>query len=494
MRISPRWLAMVVFAAARAHADLPSNGERIRQHDYTIDLAQTPVIAGTRVSGLAGAYVAVGEGVDGIAQNPAAVSLRTPWSTDHLDYDLGLGVTLAATLARSDVFNSGHRTVVNPKSLEDLTFLSLAGNLQLGRWGFGLSSDIQQYSLDRAANSDPTLQRDRLLARFAITDATLGYAFWDGQLLVGVGTRWAALNVLNSNAPPGIQEDLFQALGFGFEAGVLLRPNDSQFRIGATVRSDVRAKASLTSSVRTVYEGDPENELYLPDSVELPWELSVGFAYQIGERPFNPRWLDPNAELEPTRRFLDWRRRERERLRAQRRARALREGKDAEAALHALDAELSTEGALDNEYWEQAKRELSQRLKARYAKLGRFHVLLTSSLRVIGALDNAVGVESFLERTVQRSGTHVSLSPRLGFETEAIPNWLRLRVGTYIEPTRFPDNPGRGRTHWTAGFDQRLFPWEVFGLWAEGSIWKVSGSVDVSREYFSWGVAIGMWH
>ncbi len=494
MRRAPRWLLAALFAAANANAELAANGQRIRQHDYTIDLAQTPVIAGTRVSGLAGAYVAVGEGVDGIAQNPGAVSLRTPWSTDHLDYDLGLGVTLASTLARSDVFNSGHRTRVRKNGLEDLAFLTLAGNLQLGHWGFGLSSDFQQYSLDRSPNSDPALQRDRLVARFAITDATLGYGFLDGQLLVGIGTRWAALNVLNANAPPGVQEDLFEAIGVGLETGVLLRPNGSQFRFGITVRSSVHANASPTSSVRIVYEGDPDNELYLPDSVELPWELNVGFAYQIGKRPFNPRWIDPSVELEPTRRYLDWRRRERERKRARTRVEANRAGKAQDEALRAVDAELSTQAALDDEYWKQAQRELGRRLKARYARMGRFHVLLTTSVRVIGALEGAVGVESFLERTVQRSGTRVSVSPRLGLETEAIPNWLRLRVGTYIEPTRFPDNPSDSRTHWTAGFDQRLFPWEVFGLWAEGSIWKVSGSVDVSREYLSWGVAIGMWH
>jgi hypothetical protein len=71
---------------------------------------------------------------------------------------------------------------------------------------------------------------------------------------------------------------------------------------------------------------------------------------------------------------------------------------------------------------------------------------------------------------------------------------LRLRAGSYIEPTRFVDNPHGGRAHATFGLDQRLFQWEVFGLWSEGSTWRASGSLDVAREYFSWGVAIGMWH
>jgi hypothetical protein len=494
VRRGARWAAAMTLLTAPARADLVGNGQPIRQHDYAIDLAQTPVIAGSRVTGLAGAYVAVGEGVDGIAQNPGAVALRTAWSADHVDYDLGLGVSLASTLTRSDIFNSGHRTLIPLNDLEDLTFLNLAGNLQIGLWGFGLSTDLQQYSLNRSPKGGPELQQDRLIARFAITHATFGYGFMDGQLLIGTGARWSALDVLNDNAPPGAQSNLFEATGVGFEAGVLVRPNDAQFRLGACIRSEVRAKASPSSSVRVVYAGDPDNELYLPDTVVLPWELNLGFAVQLGKRPFNARWLDPDTELEPTRRYLEWRRSERERKRVQKRAEANRKGRDPDAAVRALDAELSSESALDAEYWDQAQRELSRRLSSRYQSMKRFHVLLSSSLRVIGALGDAVGVESFLERKVQRSGAQVSYSPRLGVETEAIPNWLRLRAGTYIEPTRFPDNSNGSRTHWTAGFDQRLFPWEVFGLWAEGSIWKIGGSIDVSREYLSWGVTIGMWH
>jgi hypothetical protein len=107
---------------------------------------------------------------------------------------------------------------------------------------------------------------------------------------------------------------------------------------------------------------------------------------------------------------------------------------------------------------------------------------------------DALGVESFIERTVQRSGHEASWSPRVGVETEAIPNWTRLRAGTYLEPSRFETNPRGARAHGTLGFEQRLFPWEVFGLLPEGSIFRVSGCIDVAQAYFTWGIAIGMWH
>ncbi|HET9958194.1 MAG TPA: hypothetical protein VFQ61_27050 [Polyangiaceae bacterium] len=475
---------------AQAGAQLPGNGERIRTHDYAIDLAQTAVLAGTRATGLAGAYVALGEGIDGTARNPAAVALRAPYSYDHLDYDLGVGVTLSSALAGSDVFNSGRRTVVSQNGEEALVFVNLAGTLQLGRWGFAISTDIQEYSLDRSTARTPNLQQDRLQARFAVTHGMIGYAFHQGELLVGLGIRTTALSVTNANAPQGADESLFNSQGQGFEAGILLRPNLSQYRIGVSLRSAVTARASPEAR-QLVYAGDPENELFLPKRVALPWELDVGYALQIGPRPLNPRWLDPRQELEPLRRYFAWRERERER---RRRAAALDPEPGRETAQRALEAELSTEAALDALELGRAEKELHARLRARYEGMERFHLLITGSLDILGPVEDAVGVESFLERSVQRSGTRVTFSPRLGLETEVIPNYTRFRAGAYIEPSRFPNNPHAERFHWTLGLDQRVLPWEVFGLWPEGSIWRVSGSLDMSRDYLSWGVALGMWH
>jgi hypothetical protein len=34
----------------------------------------------------------------------------------------------------------------------------------------------------------------------------------------------------------------------------------------------------------------------------------------------------------------------------------------------------------------------------------------------------------------------------------------------------------------------------VFGLVADDTTWRVGGSVDISRAYFSWGVTAGLWH
>src|SRR5215510_2177548 len=89
---------------------LGENGEAIATSAYSIDLYQGPVLAGNRVMGLSGAYVALAEDVDGNLQNPAAPAMRPFFSVDYFDYWLGLGLTFPGRLASIDFFNSGSQT------------------------------------------------------------------------------------------------------------------------------------------------------------------------------------------------------------------------------------------------------------------------------------------------------------------------------------------------------------------------------------------------
>jgi hypothetical protein len=112
---------------------------------------------------------------------------------------------------------------------------------------------------------------------------------------------------------------------------------------------------------------------------------------------------------------------------------------------------------------------------------------------ISGSVKNAVGIESMLNRAVQRSGEHDTVSPHIGLESEPIPHWLRLRCGSYLEPSRFDSNRKGARLHATFGFDQKIFPWDVFGAFPEDTEWRVGGSLDASRSYLGWGVSIGVW-
>lgn len=486
-------LLSALAAPGIARAELPASGARIRTHDYAIDLSQTPVLSSTRVTGLGGAFVAIGEGLDGTAQNPAAAAFRSPWSRDHFDYELGLGFMTSKSVSNSDLFNSGRRVRETTED-ERFVFVNVALALQFGRWGFAVTTDLQEYALEHGVAPAGGRVAERLVAEFSVTHAIAAYAFHDNQILIGAGQRSIALDVVNDSDGSGSGSELFGAFGLGFEAGLLIRPNDRPFRIGASVRSSVTAEASPSSRERILYDEDPDSALFLPDRVTLPWSVNAGLALQLGPRPLNPRFIDPLFELEELDRFLAYRERERERRRDLERRRARTAGLDPEAAVRSLDAELDAEATLDALHRERAARALDRKLEARYRALSRHHVLLTASLEVLGPVNDAVGIEAFLERRVQRSGRRPSLSPRFGVETEPIPNFLKLRAGTYLEPTRFDDNPDGSRLHATLGLDQRLLEWNVFGAFPDRSVFRVSGSIDVARDYFSWGAGVGVWH
>jgi len=485
-------LGALLFAAGAVHAQLPADGQRITNNHYGIDLFQGPVLASTRVTGLAGAFVAIGEGVEGNTQNPAAPAVRVPWSNSHIDYDGGIGVTFPSSLKNSDFFNSGRRTDLPKGTTGGFVFLNLAGNLQYGKWGLGITADLQTYALNRnTANTGKVA--DQLQATISVTHLQLARAFLDAQLIVGIGDRVATLAVDNKNSLSTTQQNLFSTVGNGYEAGFVLKPNYRQFRIGGALRTGVTTRPT-NSAPSVLYADDPTNRLYLPERVTVPWDLDLGLAIQLGPRPLNPRWVDPSVELERVKRFLHWRMLERERRRMFELSRTRTAHGDVDAAARALDDELATEAALDEMTLSRAERNLAAEIRRRLRELQRFHVLLLGSLVLTGRTPEAVGVESFLERTTWRSGASLSYSPRFAVETELAPNWLRLRAGSYYEPTRFPSNQDGGRVHGTVGFDAKVFPFDVFGLFPEGTSWRVGGSLDAARHYFGWSVAIGVWH
>jgi len=478
-----------------ARATLPGEGQPIHTNDYSIDLYQGPVLSANRVIGLGGAFVAIADGVEGSAVNPAATAARTPYSYSHFDYDLGVGITFPSGIKNTDFWNSGHPTELPKSQSLDFLFFNLALQLQFGRWGFGLSTDFQQYSLLRGVDAIENTKVDRLAAQIAIGHLQLAHSFADGQLLLGLGMRTTGLSVTKEGATSVASQDLFSTVGTGFEAGFIWRPTDWQIRLGGAYHGGFNTQASPESQVFVIYPGDPNNELYLPTRVTLPWDLNIGFAAQIGPRPLNPRWVDPSSVLQPMRRYLEWREHERDRrIRNAEAARFSDESpRDHRRRVRKLRAELRAEEDLDDRERARVEKDLDRRLRQRYHEQARFFVLVTTSLMISGSVKNAVGIESMLNRTVQRSGQRDTVSPHIGVETELIPHWLRLRGGSYLEPSRFDSNRKGARLHATFGFDQKIFPWDVFGAFPGDTEWRVGGSLDASRSYLGWGVSIGVW-
>lgn len=498
---APLWLLLMASLSRVAHGQLGPNSSPIQTSNYTVDLHQGASVASSRVIGMAGAYVAIAEGVEGNFINPATPAVRVPWSRTHVDYDIGAGLAFPSAISRSDFFNSGaNRTDLATSDPSAFVFLDGEAQLQIGNWGFGGALTLQRYGLERTTVADSNAQRDRLRAEFLVMYLHLARALADGQLVLGLGTRTTSLSVVNQNPLPGQTRALFITQGSGYEAGALFRPNDYSFRIGAAFRSAVTTAAQPSDAVPQDSAGNrvlapgTADALYLPERVTSPWDFTFGFAMQFGTRLFNPRWVDPEELLERTVRSWRYRALERQRRRRLLLARAAERGLDVAAQAAAIDAEQAVQARLDEEQMLAAERSVATALRERERNLKRWYVLVSTSVRISGRVPNAVGVESFLQRVVDRSGKRTVLSPSLGIETEAIPGWLKLRTGVYEEPTRFDNSRSSPRLHTTIGAEQKLFSWRVFGLYQRDFDWRIQAAIDMSERYFGWGASFGLWH
>jgi hypothetical protein len=457
-------------AHARGAGPLGARGDPITTSSYHIDYFQGPVLASSRVTGLGGAYAGIAEGVEADAVNAAAPAMRVPWSVDWFDYDLTAGISFPSLLRKTDFDNNGSAGF----SFKDFYFLQAGGNMQLGAWGFGALADMQTYHLQGLPpvtglppNLHVTLIKGHALASRALLD---------GQLIMGAGIRIAQLRFTASEDSTGARgsQDLLTMTGAGPEAGIIWAPHRLPLRVGVSGRFPVQSKADPTSPTTPNAQGDTViGAMYLPDTVQLPWELEAGIAVQLGPRPLNVPWVNPNEVVAQLREQI-----------AQAREQRLGNGVSAkdDAALRKIE----------DDRLKASKRDARARLKARDHALPRNRWLLSSSVLITGPVADAVGVESFLEQRVDRSGQRVSITPRVGLEAEPVGGWLKLRAGSYLEPTRFRE--GAPRLHGTFGFDVKLLNWSVFGIWDEDTYWRVGGFVDGTRGYLGWGVSVGVWH
>ncbi|MCA9642753.1 MAG: hypothetical protein KC492_18780, partial [Myxococcales bacterium] len=423
-------------SVALAAGPLGEEGSEIRTSEYTVDLYQGPVTASSRVIGLGGAYVSIAEGVEGMSQNPAAPAVRTPWSVDSFDYDLALGLTFPSSIRGNDFYNTGEGPTELDAGSDGLLFLTPAAVLQDGAWGYGVSISFANFSLSRR---DETADSQRnLVAQFVELDLVSAYGFMQNQFSLGVGLRNVGLVVARENAD-GSKEDLFTTSGFAPMVGVLWRPEEQPFRVGAAYKHQVETQVDAASQVTANADGDlvlgpggtDPNSIWLPRNMKQPWEASLGLALQFGPRPLNPHWIDPGRAVAELERVVEFRKRERQR-------RLKREAASrSPAELAALRAQADADDALDELELDRQARALRQALVRRARQMKRAYVLMSTELQVVGKSSSSVGVESFIQRRVARAGEKITLSPRVGLESEVVPGWLKLRAGSYGEPSRY---------------------------------------------------------
>lgn len=463
--------------SARAECVQGATGEAVRA--CRLHVVTGPILAGSRVLGLAGAYQGIAEGLEGFAVNAAAPAVRTPWSWDWFDYDLDFSISIPTPFRRIDDLEFDG--VKDAFDYSGFIFLTVGANAQLGPWGFGVTSDLTRFDLTPGARVGEE-QWHGLLSR---TKGLFARTLFDGDLVVGGGFRLLGFDV-SGTTPAGQTQTVVSTLGLAPELGALWRPEGGWIRLGATYRMPVSTKASASDAEKV-------DRWWIPSGINLPWEIDLGFAMQGGARPLNLHWPDPHAERGKLQRDVAKARVAREQARSAVLAatapelRALREQdlERAEKELRAVEERELRE--FDARYVAEAKE--------RYRRLPREYLLFTLGMLITGPTPDGISLESFFTQTIRRAGAVVTYSPRAGVETELVPELLKLRLGTYVEPSRFTSQPDwrQYRQHVTAGFDVRLFEWRVFGLYEAGTSWRLTSAIDVTHNYWNYGLSVGIW-
>lgn len=473
-------LALERVAGAACGEPRGANGEAPAvTSDCSLDLVTSPVLSSGRIVALGGAYSALGEGTDGYAMNAAAPALRAPWSNTWADYDVDFSITFPSAFRSVDFENRGY---ITPFTYQNFYFLTLGANLQLGAWGFGVVSDLQFYDITPAGSADA----QKFGATISRTHALLARSLFGGDLVVGAGLRIVGFEISQNVEKQG--STLLSLAGSAPEIGLLVRPAELPFRLGFTYRAPVSSDHPADGATSQVAG------LVVPHNAHLPWELDFGVALQGGPRPLNPRWVNPHDDEADLREEI---RLARER-RVGERAEALRAVAGADRAklereLDAREKKLRAEEDADSARLHDEAKAIRKR---RYLAMAREYVLLTVGFLITGPTADGISLESYFSQRATRAGRNATLSVRAGVETEIVPNWLKLRVGTYVEPTRFGSEPDAKafRQHVTGGFELALFHWSVFGLLGDDTRWRLNTMLDLAPRWSNYGLSIGFWH
>jgi hypothetical protein len=455
----------------------------VRNNDYSIELFQGPLLAPIHVMGVGGAYVASAEDVEGSAVNTAAPAVRNPYSSTWFDYDVTLGISFPGAFTNSDFDNHGDGAWLPPQHASAGNFLDLnfGGVLQFGGLGVSATADLQQYSLTTAAG------RPGLTMQLGRWKALGAYDVFGGQLAVGGGARIVTMQIVENGGGT-----LVTMTGAAPEVGVLWMPTLRPWRIGATARAAVTGGSGLFSTDHATVDASGvrmASDFVLPKQVVMPWEIELGFAYQVGPRPLNPGWENPHDQEAPLRHLIERDRAERQREYDEQLARLSPEGRAERRAEQ--QAEEKSLRAIEDDHLDEEGERLRRVRKARYANWPREKILLLASLTLTGPSAHAISVEGFLDQRLETVGRVPTFTPRLGLEGEPLQNRMLLRVGTYLEPSRY--DGATPRQHFTFGADVRLLPLDFWGLLPEAD-WKLGLFVDLAPRYTNWGLGVGNWH
>lgn len=484
----PRWrlaaagalalsLSWQVFARS-AHAQ---TAPQISNNEYAVELFNGPYFGPSRTGSVAGASVANATGVDAVSVNPAAPAVRDPYSARWFDYDVTAGISFPGVFfVKSDFYNREPRADRPQQRTRGVGLVSLGANLQFGNLAISANTDQYQHEIAVADARKPDVT-----VAFGRSNLVLAYGLFGNQLVVGAGLR---LITASFSREGSASQNYFGAAnnalsrgnvvldlsGIGTQAGAVLKLDDEPFRIGVSYRSLIEARPTADRpDTRSPEDGVARVSGYvLPERVVAPWEVEVGGAYQLGERPLNPRWRNPRLEEAELRHKID-------------------DARIARARQHVPAREERAIRRIEEAQFAADQERLYEERRAAYKKLPREKLLLLASALVSGASRNAVSVIGFAEQERELVGQDVSITPRIGIEGEPIANRLITRAGSYLEPSRYAG--GSYRQHFTAGAEMRLLHVPKIWLIQEFDLCTV-GFIDVAPRYLNFGLSLSFWH
>jgi len=458
-------------------------------NDFEIDAVTGPILGSSRAVGMGGAYTSLAEDIDGAHFNPASFGSRPPYELSWFSYGLSLSYSAPGAFGLDDFFNNGSGIGV-----EKFSFLGLGLRLQFGNFGIGADTRLQIYNTGFAG--------ERIDVLLVESHAGVAYALFGGQLILGLGTRVADLDLKLAD-----DTTLVHFTGAGVEGGLLLKLADMPWRLGVSGRGPVESRPDKTPGVEVHNGTSYVRSFVLPRKVHMPWEIQLGFAWQFGPRPMNRLWSAPPDPLPGLRKQIESARCKR--ATAQRALETANRETVASTNTQTGPCPELSDMPRDEIWWTQEKklREAEERLlektlamredvidhdrRKKYESLPKSYLLLSADFFIIGNTTDGVGIDSFVEQKKRAAGGDLSYGFRLGVESEIWPNRLKLRAGLYLEPPRNADAPFR--PHGTGGFEIRLFRWDFFG-YADPFDLQASLTVDGAPGYLDIGVGIGFWH
>lgn len=456
----------------------------LRSSDFTIDFTRGPVIGPGRAVGLGGAFGSLVSSVDGVPFNPAGYAVRTGAELSWFGFD----PVISFFFPQRNWDNSG----AEGRDYDGFRVTQAGIGLHFGPVGVGYLATIQTYELGARNGFERPITVDMSSQHLGG-----GLLLGDGDVVIGAGLRIGWMNLQWSGAESNPSSgNALRYLGAAPEFGALWRPTGERFRLGIAFRSEVSALpidfgVSEGGTVRRptgCVEGSA-GCFVVPRRIALPWEIEIGASLMLGERTFNLPWEDMGAR--------------RRVLRDQQRDDRTRREREHRLELAAISD--GVERARDDARWTSEERERVEREESEYASFpwrwrasqrvmlrdrGRRFLLISFGLVTFGPVGRGQGIDAFMAQQERPSGRDVLMSPRLGLEGEPWSNRLQLRVGTYVEPSRFDDVPAR--VHITGGLELRLFRWDAFKISDPVDI-KLTFTMDYSYNYFDWGFGVGFW-